>query len=58
MVLGDLGKKITEALSKLNKATVIDEKIIDGVMKDIVTALLQADVNIKYVLKLRTNIKN
>ena len=58
MVLGDLGKKITAALSRLNNATVVDEKIIDACMKDIVTALLQADVNIKYVLKLRTNIKN
>ena len=40
MVLGDLGKKITAALSKLNNATVVDEKIIDACMKDIVTALL------------------
>ena len=46
MVLADLGKKITGALSRLNKATIVDEAALNACLKDIVTALLQADVNI------------
>ena len=56
MVLGELGSRITSALHKLNSATVIDEKTLNLCLKEIVTALLKSDVNIKYVLKLRTNI--
>jgi signal recognition particle subunit SRP54 len=56
MVLADLGKKINAALSKLNKATVIDEEILKEILSEICNALLQADVNVKYVLKMRQNI--
>ena len=56
MVLGELGKKITGALHRLNKATVIDEKTLGICLKEIVTALLKSDVNVKFVLKLRQNI--
>ncbi len=57
MVLGDLGRKITGALNRLNSATVIDEKTLNICLKEIVTALLKSDVNVKYVLKLRQNIQ-
>ncbi len=40
MVLAELGKKINQALSKLNKATVIDEAILNEVLKEICNALL------------------
>ncbi|KAF4758105.1 hypothetical protein FOZ63_033393 [Perkinsus olseni] len=57
MVLADLGKQISGALRKLGKATVIDEAVLDECLKEISTALLQADVNVRYVAELRKNIK-
>jgi len=58
MVLADLGRKINSALADLNKAPVIDEQVLDGMLKDICGALLASDVNVKLVQRLRTNIKN
>lgn len=57
MVLGELGNKIAGALHKLSNSTVIDEAVLDACLKEIMTALLQADVNIKYVMKLRDAVK-
>ena len=58
MVLAELGQKITSALRKLNAATVIDEAVLSEVLKEICNALLGADVNIKQVVTLRTNVMN
>lgn len=49
MVLAELGKKINGALSKLNKATVIDEALIKQVVGEIGIALLKADVKASYI---------
>jgi signal recognition particle subunit SRP54 len=57
MVLAELGQKITQALRKLNQATVIDEKVLNEILTEIASALLSADVNIKYVAKLRDAVK-
>ncbi|KAI8991897.1 hypothetical protein BDF20DRAFT_904297 [Mycotypha africana] len=57
MVLADLGRKINSAFNELTKAPVIDEKVLDGLIKEICVALLSSDVNVKLVQKLRTNIK-
>merc|ERR1711865_352579 len=57
MVLADLGAKITGAFSKLNRAPIIDDELLDEVLKEIAAALLQADVNVKYVSELRSNVK-
>ena len=57
MVLGDLGVKITNALKKLNQASTIDEALLKEILEDICKALLQADVNVKQVLKLRENVR-
>ncbi|KAL4495560.1 hypothetical protein ABPG72_020301 [Tetrahymena utriculariae] len=56
MVLADLGKRINNALQQLNKAPVIDEELLNQVLKEIQLALLQSDVNVKYVAKLKSNI--
>jgi len=40
MVLAELGTKISNALSKLNKVTVIDEEVLSQCLKEIATALL------------------
>eukprot|EP00126_Sphaerothecum_destruens_P010040 Sdes_comp20665_c0_seq1m15993 len=57
MVLADLGAKITGAVRKLTEATVIDEEALDAMLKEICRALLEADVNVVLVKKLRASIK-
>ncbi|KAI8850630.1 SRP54-type protein [Chytridium lagenaria] len=49
--------ELESALHSLTKETVIDEKVLQALLKDICSALLQADVNAKLVGRLRDNIK-
>ena len=58
MVLAELGNKITNALRAMNNVTVIDEEVVDGMLKDIGNALVLADVNVPMVAKLKISIKN
>ena len=58
MVLAELGRKITGALHKLNKSTVVDEEAVKECLKEICNALIASDIDIKYVFKLRENILN
>ncbi|KAJ3273026.1 Signal recognition particle, partial [Borealophlyctis nickersoniae] len=53
----DLGRKINDALRNLSQESVIDEKLLDSILKDICFALLQADVNASLVGNLRKNVK-
>ncbi|EGD80984.1 signal recognition particle protein [Salpingoeca rosetta] len=57
MVLGDLGRKIKGALWNMTSATVIDEEVFDELVKDICRALIESDVQVGLVSKLRNNIK-
>jgi signal recognition particle subunit SRP54 len=57
MVLAELGSKITKALRSITGAVVVDEKAIDAMLKEIATALVLADVNVKLVATLRDNIR-
>mmetsp|Transcript_14233 Transcript_14233/g.40633 ORF Transcript_14233/g.40633 Transcript_14233/m.40633 type:complete len:250 (+) Transcript_14233:1034-1783(+) len=56
MVLAELGASITSALSKATKSNV-DSALLDEILKDIATALLSADVNVRLVATLRANVK-
>ncbi|KAI5793240.1 SRP54-type protein [Geopyxis carbonaria] len=58
MVLADLGKRITSAVSNLTHSNVVDEKAFDGMIKEICSALIEADVNVKLVAGLRKSIKH
>ncbi|XP_014663131.1 PREDICTED: signal recognition particle 54 kDa protein [Priapulus caudatus] len=58
MVLADLGRKITTALRSLSNATVINEEVLNSMLKEICKALLEADVNIRLVKKLRENVRS
>lgn len=58
MVLADLGRKLTTALRSLGNATIINEEVLDGLLKDICKALIESDVNIMLVKKLRENVKS
>ncbi|KAF8892533.1 signal recognition particle protein [Infundibulicybe gibba] len=57
MVLADLGRKLNAALSSLNRAPVVDEKVLDAILKEITAALLESDVNVKLVASLRQKVK-
>ncbi|WIA37924.1 hypothetical protein OEZ86_001301 [Tetradesmus obliquus] len=57
MVLNELGAKITGALAAMSNQMVIDEKVLDACLKEICSALLQSDVNVRLVAGLRNNIK-
>ncbi|KAL4077083.1 SRP54-type protein [Scleroderma yunnanense] len=57
MVLTDLGRKLNAALSSLNRAPVVDEKVLDATLKEITAALLESDVNVKLVASLRQKVK-
>jgi len=57
MVLGELGQRITASFRRLNQAPIIDDDLLDEVLKEIAAALLHADVNVRYVSELRSNVK-
>lgn len=57
MVLDDLGKRLSSALQSMSNKMVIDEAALDACLKEICTALLQSDVNVKLVANLRNAVK-
>ncbi|KAK7207045.1 SRP54-type protein [Myxozyma melibiosi] len=57
MVLADLGRRINSAMSELTRSNVVDEKAVDNMLREVCSALLESDVNIKLVATLRNNIK-
>ncbi|CAG8573808.1 5025_t:CDS:10 [Paraglomus brasilianum] len=57
MVLADLGRRINSALAQINKEPVIDEKVLEALLKEIVYALMESDVNVRLVGSLRENVR-
>ncbi|TFY83717.1 hypothetical protein EWM64_g302 [Hericium alpestre] len=57
MVLADLGRRLNAALSSLNRAPVVDEVVLDALLKEVCAALLESDVNVKLVSQLRQKVK-
>lgn len=57
MVMEKLGSSLQDALKKLVKSGRIDEHTVNEVVKDIQRAMLQADVNVKLVMKMSNHIK-
>jgi signal recognition particle subunit SRP54 len=57
MVLLELGRKITNALKKMDNSTTVNEKIIKSILNEIGMALLQADVSLKYVKSLKDKVQ-
>ncbi|ACX72379.1 GTP-binding signal recognition particle SRP54 G- domain protein [Methanocaldococcus vulcanius M7] len=56
-MLDKLGENLNKALNKLKAAAFVDRKLIKEVIKDIQRALIQADVNVKLVLKMSKEIE-
>lgn len=57
MVLQELGSKLTSALRRLHTDTVVDRETVKAVVGDICRALLESDVNVQMVMKLRKNVE-
>ncbi|MCK4884447.1 signal recognition particle protein [Candidatus Bathyarchaeota archaeon] len=57
MVLDRLGSSLNDALKKIFRAPVMDEKTVKELVRDIQRALLQADVNVKMVLEVSKRIE-
>ncbi|MFQ6064504.1 MAG: signal recognition particle protein Srp54 [Candidatus Bathyarchaeia archaeon] len=57
MVLDRLGSSLYEALRKVFRAPIVDEKLVKELVRDIQRSLLQADVNVKLVLEISKRIE-
>lgn len=57
MVLDKLGSAISSGLKKITGAIFVDKKLIDGVIKEIQRALIEADVNVELVFLLSQKIR-
>ncbi len=57
MVMDNLSNSLKNVLKKIAGAPLIDEKLINELVKDIQRALLKADTNVQLVLQLSKNIK-
>ncbi|KAI0302151.1 signal recognition particle protein [Russula brevipes] len=57
MVLSDLGRKLNAALSSLNRVPVVDDKVLDSLLKEVCAALLESDVNVKLASQLRQKVR-
>ena len=57
VMLTELGSKIAGALRKLGESPVIDEEVLESLLKEVCAALLTADVRVGLVAKLRSDIR-
>ncbi|CAM9838591.1 unnamed protein product, partial [Ascophyllum nodosum] len=57
MVLQELGGKLNLALRRLHTESVVDKETIKAVVGDICRALLESDVNVQMVMKLKKNVE-
>ena len=57
MVMEKLGKSMKNVLKKIAGAPLVDENLINEIIKDIQRALLHADVNVNLVFDLTNSIK-
>ncbi|ADG13458.1 GTP-binding signal recognition particle SRP54 G- domain protein [Methanocaldococcus infernus ME] len=56
-MLEKLSENLNKAINKIKNAMFVDKKLIKEVVKDIQRALIQADVNVKLVLKITKEIE-
>jgi len=57
MVLGKIGLALKSGVKKISNAIFLDKKLIEGIIKEIQRALIEADVNIELVFDLSKKIK-
>ncbi|MEM0231526.1 MAG: signal recognition particle protein Srp54 [Candidatus Methanomethyliaceae archaeon] len=57
MVLESLSISLSNAIKKILRAPIVDEKIVKELIRDIQRALIQSDVNVKLVFEISKNIE-
>lgn len=58
MVLADLGRRLNQAFADLQRQPTVDEASVDLLLKEVCSALLASDVNVRLVQKLRQDVKD
>lgn len=57
MVLGELGNKLRSSLRRLHTSSSINEEELNSLLSEITRALIEADVQVQLVMKMRDNVK-
>ena len=57
MVLTQLSKRITDAINKMKKATILNKSVLKKMISEITMALLYADVSAKLIQGLQINLE-
>ena len=59
MVLAELGRKLRESLRKIQSSSSgVDTEALNTLLSEISRALIESDVNVSLVMKMRENIKS
>ncbi|MDD3263520.1 MAG: signal recognition particle receptor subunit alpha [Candidatus Nanoarchaeia archaeon] len=58
MVFEKIGTTIKESFNKIKNTVIVDENLINEILKDIQKVLIRSDVNVKIVLEFTKKIKN
>jgi len=54
----ELGRKIRNAIGSLSRENIINEDVLNVMLKEVCAALLEADVNVRLVKQLRENVRS
>jgi len=57
MVLDSLAKSLRDALKKINKSALVDDRLVDEIVKEMQRALLMADVDVSLTLEITNNVE-
>ncbi len=57
MALENVGKALRSTINKIRGSAIVDQKVVDEVVRDLQRALLSADVNVKFVMELTERVR-
>ena len=57
MVLDSLAKSLREALKKINRSSLVDDRLVGEIVKEMQRALLMADVDVSLTLEITNNVE-
>ena len=57
MVLDSLAKSLREALKKINRSSLVDDRLVEEIVKEMQRALLMADVDVSLTLEITNNVE-
>ena len=57
MVLDSLAKSLRDALKRINKSSLVDDRLVEEIVKEMQRALLMADVDVSLTLEITNNVE-